>query len=187
MQINKAFRIPMHHLVAAFDDAAATVISRGVLDGKRSCVPQALMMAAGFSPAQRANTESRTMLAWPILPVLLRQCALVLVQPPDGCNLAGPSTPQPPSTVEPREGARFLCRSIHTTATHVPIRGRVALAFGEAASPTRPHYGTENQTNGWIVQAMIRGLNHGGIGIPQGQTRGGQTGDASGARRLCCP
>jgi len=105
LQINKAFRIPMHHLVAAFGDAAATVISRGVLDGKRSCVPQALMMAAGFSPAQRANTESRTMLAWPILPVLLRQCALVLVQPPDGCNLAGPSTPQPPSTVEPREGA----------------------------------------------------------------------------------
>jgi len=59
----KIIGFPMHHLVATFDDAAATVISRGVLDGKRSCVPQALMMAAGFSPAQRANTESRTMLA----------------------------------------------------------------------------------------------------------------------------
>jgi hypothetical protein len=25
-----------------------------------------------------------------------------------------------------------------------------------------------------VVQAMIRGLNHGSIGTPQGQTRGGQ-------------
>ena len=146
MQINKAFRIPMHHLVAAFDDAAATVISRGVLDGKRSCVPQALMMAAGFSPAQRANTESRTMLAWPILPVLLRQCALVLVQPPDGCNLAGPSTPQPPSTVEPREGARFFCVGVYilqprtypsVAASLWPLAKQRALLPGTTAQRTR--------------------------------------------------
>ena len=38
------------------------------------------------------------------------------------------------------------------------------------------------------MQAMIRGLNRGSIGIPQGQTRGGQA-DGSGARgwRMCAP
>ena len=136
----------MHHLVATFDDAAATVISSCSSTEKEEptrtgCVPQALMMAAGFSPAQRANTESRTMLALSYPPRFAAP-----VRPGVGAATGRMQPGRPVNTPTPQHcGAARRSPCLWSTpytnrTTHVPIRCRVALAFGEAANPTRPHY-----------------------------------------------
>lgn len=79
-------------------------------------------MAAGFSPAQRANTESRTTLgvvaypprfAAPVRPAV--GTATGLMQP--GWPVDTPT----PSPVEPREGDGVSVQE-YTTTAHVPRR-----------------------------------------------------------------